>query len=257
MTQEEREKALIAYLLKENLDYSNISIPENSEERKQLLRGLVNVRPPKAISEAFLSLQDEYLKEELRKRGIVTLAETEEKEKDIYLWQGDITRLQVEAIVNAANSGMTGCYVPSHNCIDNCIHTFAGVQLRAECAQLMKKQGYDEPTGRAKITSAYNLPSRFVIHTVGPIIDKAVSVEAEELLASCYLSSLRLAEKNKCSSIAFCCISTGVFRFPNHRAAEIAVKTVREYKRNTGSGIKVVFNVWKDEDKEIYEDLLG
>ena len=176
---------------------------------------------------------------------------------DLYLWQGDITRLKCGAIVNAANSGMTGCYIPCHACIDNCIHTFAGVQLRQDCAALMAEQGHEEPTGQAKITKAYNLPCDYVLHTVGPIVSGRVTREDERLLASCYRSCLELAEKNSVRSIAFCCISTGVFHFPNERAAEIAVETVRRYKVETGSKIKVVFNVFKDLDKTIYERLLG
>ncbi len=159
--------------------------------------------------------------------------------------------------MNAANSGMTGCYVPCHACIDNCIHTYAGVQLRLECAGIMRGQGHEEPTGQAKITRAYNLPCDYVLHTVGPIIEGHVTAEDERLLASCYRSCLELAEQNGVKSVAFCCISTGVFHFQNQRAAEIAVETVQRYKAETGSGIKVIFNVFKDTDRKIYERLLG
>ena len=175
---------------------------------------------------------------------------------DLYLWQGDITKLSCGAIVNAANSGLTGCYVPNHACIDNCIHTYAGVQLRLDCAEIMEKQGHEEPTGQAKLTRAYNLPCSFVLHTVGPIVTGEPTKEDEQLLASCYRSCLSLAEENGVKSIAFCCISTGVFHFPNERAAEIAIDTVRQYKSETGSEMKVIFNVFKDLDKEIYERLL-
>ena len=170
---------------------------------------------------------------------------------------GDITRLRCGAIVNAANSGMTGCYIPCHGCIDNCIHTFAGVQLRRECAEIMARQGHEEPVGRAKITGAYNLPCRYVIHTVGPAVGERVTARDERLLARCYRSCLELAEQNGIESIAFCCISTGVFRFPNERAAEIAVDAVRRYRTETGSGMRVIFNVFSDRDREIYERLLG
>ena len=174
----------------------------------------------------------------------------------IQLWQGDITTLRCDAIVNAANSGMTGCYVPCHACIDNCIHTYAGVQLRLECARLMNEQGHLEGTGRAKITPAYNLPCRYVIHTVGPIASDTVTKNEKELLSSCYRSCLELAEKYSAESIAFCCISTGEFHFPNDKAAEIAVQTVREYKKQENSKIEVIFNVFKDIDLKIYQDLL-
>nr|MCR5023164.1 protein-ADP-ribose hydrolase [Lachnospiraceae bacterium] len=178
-------------------------------------------------------------------------------EDGIYLWQGDITTLRCDAIVNAANSGMTGCYQPCHNCIDNCIHTYAGIQLRNTCADIMEKQGHEEPTGQAKITSGFNLPCKYVLHTVGPIVSGSLTKEHEELLASCYRSCLELADKSGVKSIAFCCISTGVFMFPNKRAAEIAVQTVRDYRKLYGNGIEVIFNVWKDIDYEIYRELLG
>ena len=165
-------------------------------------------------------------------------------------------RLEVGAIVNAANSGMTGCYQPCHNCIDNCIHTYAGIQLRNKCAEIMDAQGYEEPTGKAKITPAYNLPCDYVIHTVGPIVQGRLTKDHEALLESCYRNSLAIADENSVGSIAFCCISTGVFMFPNERAAEIAVETVRKYKEENNSSIKVIFNVFKDEDAAIYHRLL-
>jgi O-acetyl-ADP-ribose deacetylase (regulator of RNase III) len=176
---------------------------------------------------------------------------------DLYLWQGDITRLHCGAIVNAANSGMTGCYQPCHSCIDNCIHTYAGIQLRNYCADIMNKQGYEEPTGQAKITPAFNLPCDYVIHTVGPIVDGRLTDRHRQQLKSCYLSCLSLAVENSIDSIALCCISTGVFMFPNRQAAEIAVKTVKDFKRDTGSSIKVIFNVFKDLDLELYKELLS
>lgn len=178
-------------------------------------------------------------------------------QRGIYIWQGDITSLRCDAIVNAANSGMTGCYVPNHRCIDNCIHTFAGVQLRLDCAKIMKKQGHEEPTGKAKITSAYNLPCRYILHTVGPIIGGRVTDRDCALLASCYRSCLELAAENELESVAFCCISTGEFHFPNDRAAKIAVDTVKEFLEQKTSVKKVIFNVFKDTDRDIYRKLLG
>ena len=260
MNQEEKRLYLIRYLISEQPRFRDMEIPEDSEAQKLLLRSLFNVRNPAPISEELLKVQDEYLKAENESRGITDIASLKsvsEDQKDIYLWQGDITTLKCDAIVNAANSGMTGCYVPCHKCIDNAIHTFSGIQLRYECAQLMEEQGYGEPTGRAKITKAYNLPCKHVIHTVGPIISGQLTKEGEELLGSCYNSCLELAEENGLESIAFSCISTGEFHFPPKRAAEIAVETVKEYKKNKGSNIKVIFNVFMDNDFRIYRELLG
>lgn len=256
MNQAERRLYLIRSLLREKIEYREIAIPSDAEGQKRLLRSLMNVRLPRPVDGEFLSVQDEYLKEELERSGITKLSDLIPVNGDLYLWQGDITKLTCGAIVNAANSGMTGCYVPCHACIDNCIHTYAGVQLRLECAQLMQKQGFEEQTGQAKITRAYNLPCNYVIHTVGPVIEGDVTAENERQLASCYRSCLELAEENEIESIAFCCISTGVFHFPNELAARIAVDTVMLYKAETGSRMKVVFNVFKDKDKEIYEKLL-
>ncbi|MGN0979025.1 MAG: protein-ADP-ribose hydrolase [Candidatus Avoscillospira sp.] len=256
MNQAEKRVFLIQRLLDEDRRYRGMEIPADAWEQKRMLRSLMNVRNPKAIGAEFLTVQDEYLRREIKAAGITRLADLEAVCGDFYLWQGDITRFQCGAIVNAANSGMTGCYVPCHACIDNCIHTFAGVQLRLACAKLMEQQGQEEPTGQAKITKAYNLPCDYVLHTVGPIVEDHVTPEDERLLASCYRSCLELAEQNGVGSIAFCCISTGVFRFPNQRAAEIAVETVRRYKTETGSKMKVIFNVFKDLDLEIYRQLL-
>ncbi len=190
-------------------------------------------------------------------RGITDYKKLTPVENGIYLWQGDISTLQCDAIVNAANSQMLGCFQPNHSCIDNCIHTFAGVQLRQECAQMMLAQGHEEATGTAKITAGYNLPAKHVIHTVGPIVHGRLTKEHEDLLASCYISCLQLADDTNLHSIAFCCISTGVFRFPKTRAAQIAIETVKSYKQKTGSTIDVIFNVFLDEDLKIYEQLLG
>ena len=256
MTQSERRRFLINKLLDERHDLRDLVIPSSADEQSRLLRSLMNVRMPMAIDDEFLKVQDEYLQEELSRTGVKKLSDLTPVNGDLYLWQGDITKLACGAIVNAANSGMTGCYIPCHACIDNCIHSFSGIQLRLECDALMQKQGHPEPTGQAKITRAYNLPCDYVLHTVGPIVEDSVRPEDERLLASCYRSCLALADGNGISSIAFCCISTGVFHFPNQRAAEIAVATVREYKSETNSRIKVIFNVFKDIDREIYERLL-
>ncbi len=257
MDQNERRLYLIKALTAEQEQYADIEIPEDEDGQRQLLRALMNVRVAAPVTPEFERVQDEYLRQVNAERGIVTLDMLEPVLPDIYLWQGDITRLACGAIVNAANSGMTGCYRPNHNCIDNCIHTYAGVQLRNYCSELMQKQGYEEPTGQAKITPAFNLPCRWVIHTVGPVVQWKLHREHESLLESCYRSCLALADEYGAGSIAFCCISTGVFMFPNQRAAEIAVEAVSSYKARTGSGIKVVFNVFKDEDLAIYRSLLA
>lgn len=257
MNQSERRMYLIKELLKEQPGYRDMEIPANADAQRRLLRSLMNVRMAAPVDDGFLQIQDAYLQEENRKKGFVTLADMEELQEDLYLWRGDITRLAVGAIVNAANSGMTGCYQPCHNCIDNCIHTYAGMQLRSFCNEMMAEQGYVEPTGQAKITPAYNLPCQYVIHTVGPIVQGKLTQKDQDLLRSCYQSCLDLAEEKGIESIAFCCISTGVFCFPNARAAEIAVETVKEHKAQTGSDIKVVFNVFKEEDEGIYRRLLG
>ena len=257
MTQTKRREYMIRYLLDEELKYKDTEMPDDIHAQKRLLRSLMNVRSPKSISEEFLRVQDDYLQEELSQKHITSVSDLLPLEPGIYVWQGDITTLACDAIVNAANSGMTGCYYPCHGCIDNAIHSYAGLQLRLECDAIIKAQGYEEPTGTAKITEAYNLPCRYVLHTVGPIITGSLKKQDEDLLASCYRSCLALAEEYGLKSIAFCCISTGEFRFPNQRAAEIAVKTVREYRMETGSNMDVIFNVFKDLDDMIYRELLS
>ncbi len=256
MTQEERRVYLIKKLISEHPRYADIQIPTDSDEQKRLLRSLMNVRLAAPVDKEFLQIQDEYLQLANEEKGIVHIEDMTEAEPDLYIWKGDITRLGVGAIVNAANSGMTGCYQPCHNCIDNCIHTFAGIELRNFCEDMMQEQGYEEPTGQAKLTPAYNLPCDYVIHTVGPIVRGKLTHRDEDLLKSCYEACLKLADQNGIKSIAFCCISTGVFCFPNQRAAEIAVQTVRDHKRQNDSDIKVIFNVFKDEDERIYNELL-
>ncbi|MBQ4179211.1 MAG: protein-ADP-ribose hydrolase [Ruminococcus sp.] len=254
MKQTERRVYLIEYLLAERGE--RIEIPNDAYNQKRLLRSLFNIRMPKETSEDFLQIQDGYLQEENRRKGITDIADLQPVQDDIYLWQGDITTLRCDAIVNAANSQMLGCFRPCHGCIDNAIHTFAGVQLRRNCNEIMQKQGHNEPTGQAKITPAYNLPCKYVLHTVGPIVSGRLTEEHCELLKSCYLSCLKLAEKNSCKSIAFCCISTGVFGFPQREAAQIAVDTVKEYKEENHSDIKAIFNVFKDDDYAIYNEIL-
>ncbi len=257
MNQSERRIYLIQALLQEEPRYREMEIPRDTAGQKKLLRSLMNVRMPAPISEEFLRIQDEYLRQAIAEKGITKLSELEPIEEGIYLWQGDITTLECGAIVNAANSQMLGCFVPMHTCIDNGIHTYAGIQLRNKCSEIMRAQGHEEPTGQAKITPGYNLPSKYVLHTVGPIVSGRLNEKHCELLKSCYLSCLKLAEENGVESVAFCCISTGVFGFPQREAARIAVDTVREYRAQTDSGIKVIFNVFKDEDLLIYRGLLG
>lgn len=256
MNQSEKRLFLIQALLKEQLEYRDIDIPTDTNSQRQLLRGLMNLRRPARIGAEFLQMQDKYLQGETAAKGITDAADLTPIQPGLYLWQGDITTLKCDAIVNAANSGMTGCYIPNHRCIDNAIHTYAGVELRLACEELMERQGYPEPTGQAKITQAFNLPCRYVLHTVGPIINGRVSRQDEKLLASCYRSCLELAAENGLENVAFCCISTGEFHFPNERAAKIAVRTVKEFLQKQTSVRKVIFNVFKDLDKAIYEKLL-
>lgn len=250
---------LNSILLEEMPEYRKQAeqFPAEETAQQRLLRSLMNVRRPKPVPNDFLVLQDEYLQKELAQKGVVDISDLTPITAGIYLWQGDITTLRCDAIVNAANSGLTGCYIPCHCCIDNCIHTYAGVQLRQECATIMEKQGHEEQTGTAKITGAYNLPCKYILHTVGPIISGPLTARDEELLASCYHSCLELAEHHGVKSIAFCCISTGEFHFPNDSAAKIAVQTVNHYKFKNKSNIKVIFNVFKDADKRIYQHLLA
>ena len=256
MNQSEKRLFLIQSLLKERPEYRDLSIPSESDSQRQLLRGLMNIRAPQRTDAEILKTQDAYLQGETAAKGITDIAGLTPIQPGLYLWQGDITTLKCDAIVNAANSGMTGCYIPNHRCIDNAIHTYAGVELRLACAELMEQQGHPEPTGQAKITPAFNLPCRYVLHTVGPIIDGRVTKEDKELLASCYRSCLELAAENGLESVAFCCISTGEFHFPNDLAAEIAVRTVKEFLKKQTSVKKVIFNVFKDLDKAIYEKQL-
>lgn len=251
----EKLKYLTAYLLSEHSEWNDLVFPTNESEQFHLYRSLVNIRPAGKASAEYLKAEDEFLRGLTAQKGITSVADLQPVEEHIYLWKGDITTLQCGAIVNAANSGMTGCYHPCHNCIDNCIHTFAGVRLRLKCAEIMKAQGHEEPTGTAKITPAYNLPCDYVIHTVGPIVQGRLTEKRCELLKSCYQSCLELAVQSGVKSIAFCCISTGVFGFPQEKAAEIAVDTIRTFLKT--HEIEVICNVFSEKDFRIYQRLLG
>lgn len=258
MTQEERRIYLIQALQHELPQYGQIPIPAGKEEQWRLLRSLFNVRPPYPAAADFLRIQDEYLTEMIRERGIVEAEDLQRTKNDpsISLWQGDITTLRCDAIVNAANSALLGCWQPCHSCIDNMIHSLSGVQLRIRCSEIMEAQGHEEETGNAKITPAYNLPCKYVLHTVGPIILGPLRRKDCDLLAGCYRSCLELAAENGVRSIAFCCISTGVFHFPQEKAAEIAVEEVRDFLKTDSSIRQVIFNVFTDRDLAIYRRLL-
>ncbi len=258
MTHQEKRVYLIKELLSELPQYSDLDIPANEDEQKNLLRSLMNIRSPRPINDEFLKIQDEYLSEEVAEKGVTdsALLPVSSLDSRLVLWRGDITTLKIDAIVNAANSALRGCFVPCHSCVDNIIHSVSGIQLRLACDKIMNEQGYDEPTGKAKITPAYNLPSRYVIHTVGPIVSGLLTKTHCNQLEDCYKSCLELAADKGLKSIAFCCISTGEFHFPQKRAAEIAVKTVMDFL-NTDTRIeRVVFNVFKQEDYEIYKEIL-
>lgn len=254
MTQKERREYLLTELIRERGEKARI--PSDDYEQKRLLRSLFNIRLPKSADEEFLRIQNDYLRTETEAKGITDIRDLTPIQDGIYLWQGDITTLKCGAVVNAANSQMLGCFCPCHGCIDNAIHTFSGIQLRKRCDEIMKAQGFEEETGKAKITPAYNLPSDYVIHTVGPIIRGRLTQKDCELLESCYRSCLTLAYENDIKSIAFCCISTGEFHFPNDLAAQIAVETVKDFISETGAEIEVIFNVFKDYDYSLYEELL-
>lgn len=256
MNQNERRLFLIRSLLNERLEYRDWRIPQDVSDQKLLLHGLLNVRPAQVCNPEFLRVQDAYLRQATAEKGITDCSALSPVQPGLYLWQGDITTLKCDAIVNAANSGMTGCYAPNHRCIDNAIHTFAGVQLRLACAEIMERQGCLEPTGQAKITPAFNLPCRYILHTVGPIVDESPTERDCAQLESCYRACLTLAAENHLESIAFLCISTGEFHFPNEQAAQIAVQTVKTFLNQKSSVKKVIFNVFKDLDREIYARLL-
>ncbi len=262
ISEKERLDKLLMALLAECHEYSHLAIPESIADKRKLLRSLMNVRMPSPLPTEILELQDDELSQQRREKGVVPLdlISVSPLYPHLRLWQGDITRLRVDAIVNAANSQLLGCFIPLHRCIDNAIHSAAGIQLREECASIMHAQKHEEPTGKAKITHGYNLPSKWVIHTVGPIVyGEQPTVEDCRLLADCYRNCLHLADEKGLKSMAFCCISTGEFHFPQDKAAEIAVETVREYlvaHRDT-SLRAIVFNVFKDSDYFLYKELLG
>ena len=261
--QDQRLDYLVEEFKADSIQYKDLRTPADTEGKRRILRSLMNIRMPGKMDDAVLAVQDAYLRERIRENGVIELSDIPEIRDGLSIWQGDITRLAVDAIVNAANSQMLGCFVPMHTCIDNCIHTFAGVQLRAECSRQMtllrERYGmdYEQPTAVPMLTYAYNLPAKKIVHIVGPIVEYRLTPRLENDLAACYRNTLDLCEQNGLRSVAFCCISTGVFRFPNQRAAEIAVETVTEWIKGHPSAVdRIIFNVFRDEDKQIYEDLL-
>ncbi len=273
-TQEDRLDYLIENLKAEKPEYRRVRIPPNKEDKQRLLRSLMNIREARPTSAAVLAVQDAYLKGRALEKGIVNVRDMATVRESIgsshpfadkiSIWQGDITRIAADAVVNAANPQMIGCFIPMHNCIDNCIHTYAGVQLREECSRRMNtlrlrySEDYEQPTAVPMLTEAYNLPAKKVIHIVGPIAQYGLTPQLEDQLADCYKNILDVCRENGLKSVAFCCISTGVFCFPNRRAAEIAVQTVTEWLEEDPDSIdRVIFNVFKDEDREYYEELMS
>ena len=273
-TQKKRLDYLLNKLKEDLIEYSSLELPESYDERRRTLQTFMNIRMPRKISEEILLVQDEFLKEEVKEKGIVTLRQIPTIKQQygsihpfanrISIWQGDITRLRVGAIVNAANSQMLGCFIPCHKCIDNTIHSAAGMQLREECYEVMKKKriqygkNYEEPVGNAIVTKAYNLPAKYIIHTVGPMVDRKLNSELCEDLKNCYENVLRCAMEHNIRSVAFCCISTGEFQFPREVAANIAVETVSAFlEKNKEHFDRIVFNVFKDWDKELYKNRLA
>ena len=257
MNQTAKLDYLINYLLAENPAYRSVAVPDGEGEKRRLLRSLMNLRPPVEISGEFLAVQDDYLRAETAAKGVAEPRSLTERENGVYLWKGDITLLAADGIVNAANSKMLGCFVPCHGCVDNAIHSAAGVQLRLKCREIMEEQGHDEQAGGVKITPAYNLPSKYVLHTVGPVVSGVPSGMDERLLRSCYVSCMDKAAEYNLKTLAFCCVSTGEFGFPRQRAAEIAVDTVRRYRENKANAPEVIFDVFGQEDYDIYDRLLG
>ena len=269
MNQQERLDYLVEQFKEDSGEYRNLKTPADTEGKKRILRSLMNIRMPKKMAPSVIAVQDEYLKERNRENGIVSIDEiltvadqgsSHAFADKLSIWQGDITRLAVDAIVNAANSQMLGCFVPMHTCIDNCIHTFAGIQLRAECHRQMNRlrakygSDYEQPTAIPMLTEGYNLPAKHVVHIVGPIVQYQLTPELEKDLADCYRNTLDLCAENNMKTVAFCCISTGVFHFPNKRAAKIAVQTVTAWlAEHPGQMERVIFNVFKDEDMDYYE----
>ena len=264
MTQDQRLDFLVGEFKADSVEYKDLEIPKDTEGKRRVLRSLMNIRMPKGLPDNVMEVQDEYLKERAADKGIVELSDIPVIHDGISIWQGDITRLAVDAIVNAANSQMLGCFVPMHTCIDNCIHTYAGIQLREECNRQMDQlrirygRDYEQPTAVPMLTDAYNLPAKKVVHIVGPIVQYKLTPALEKDLADCYRNTLDMCLENGLKSVAFCCISTGVFRFPNKRAAEIAVDTVGKWlAEHDGQMERVIFNVFKDDDRDIYKELLS
>ena len=264
MNQEERLGYLVEKFKEDSVEYRDLETPRDGEGRQRVLRSLMNIRMPGEMAEDVLAVQNDYLKERAREKGVLTPKDIPVVRDVISIWQGDITRLAIDAIVNAANSQMLGCFVPMHTCIDNCIHSFAGIQLRAECSRQMNElrirygKDYEQPTAVPMLTDAYNLPAKKVIHIVGPIVQYELTTALEKELADCYRNTLDICRDNGLKSVAFCCISTGVFHFPNKRAAEIAVDTVVKWlSEHDGQMERVIFNVFKDDDRDIYKELLS
>ena len=263
-TQDQRLDYLVEAFKADSGEYKDLPTPTDRDGKRRILRSLMNIRMPKYLPDSVLEVQDKYLAGRAAEKGIVQVSDIPIMRDSLSIWQGDITRLAVDAIVNAANSQMLGCFVPMHTCIDNCIHSFAGIQLRLACARQMERlrkqygEDYEQPTAIPMLTDAYNLPAKKVVHIVGPIVDGTLTPAHEKALADCYRNTLDLCADNGLRSVAFCCISTGVFRFPNQRAAEIAVHTVTQWlAEHKGSMERIIFNVFKDEDRAIYESLLS
>jgi appr-1-p processing enzyme family domain protein len=262
-TQEQRLDYLLEEFKSDSKKYKNMEIPNDIIKKQQMLRSLMNIRMPKKMIDEVIKVQDEYLSYRAKEKGIVKLSDIPVIKDNLSIWQGDITRLEVDAIVNAANSQMLGCFLPMHICIDNQIHTFAGIQLRDECNQQMNKlrekygENYEQPTAIPMLTDAYNLPAKKVIHIVGPIVHDKLTPNLEKNLEDCYTNTLDMCLENGLKTVAFCCISTGVFNFPNQRAAQIAVDTVEKWSLiHPDKMDRIIFNVFKDEDKKYYEKLL-
>ncbi|HJC92237.1 MAG TPA: protein-ADP-ribose hydrolase [Candidatus Mediterraneibacter excrementigallinarum] len=271
--QNERLDYLLREFKEDSVRYRDLEVSGDYMEKRMALRSLMNIRMPGKMAEEVVRVQDEFLSEEAEEKGIVTLDEIPAIAEQygsshpfadkISIWQGDITRLQVGVIVNAANSQMLGCFVPCHRCIDNAIHSAAGIELREECSHYMKRRKmqygsrYEEPTGQAVLTKGYNLPAKYVIHTVGPVVGGRLTQALRDDLRNCYRNVLQCCVENQIRSVAFCCISTGEFHFPNDEAAKIAVETVTDFLKEHGEEFdRIILNVFKDIDRELYEEEL-
>lgn len=272
-SQEERLDYLVEKFKENSVRYRNLDAGNSYDEKRKILRSLMNIRMPGKIDEDIVKVQDEFLREEAREKGIVKLSDIMTVKEQygsnhpfadkISIWQGDITRLEVGAVVNAANSQMLGCFIPCHGCIDNAIHSSAGIELREECSRQMESKRlvygpeYEEPTGQAMLTPAYNLPAEYVIHTVGPVVTFRLTEGLKQDLRNCYKNVLKCCVENNIKSVAFCCISTGEFHFPNDKGAKIAVEEVTCFLKEHGDEFeRIIFNVFKDIDKSLYEELV-